>query len=385
MEERVKSQCPYSGRCGGCQMQEYSYEEQLKIKQKRLEELLGEFGPVEPIVGMEDPRHYRCKVHAAFGRGRDGKIISGVYQAESHRIVDVENCMIEHEAAGKIISAVRELLPRFKLQPYDEDRRRGFLRHVLVRVGRFSGEVMVVLVTASRLFPGKKEFVKELLRRCGQITTVVQNVNDRDTSMVLGKENETLYGPGRISDSLCGLSFLISPGAFYQVNPAQTETLYRTAMEFAGLTGEELVVDAYCGTGTIGLIAAKNARQVVGVELNRDAVKDAVINAKRNGVKNARFFADDAGRFLRRMAGNGERADVVFMDPPRSGSSEEFLRALREVEPKKVVYVSCDPETLRRDLAVLTKGGKYTTARIRGVDMFPYTEHVETVVELKRG
>ena len=377
--------CPHYGRCGGCQMQEYSYEEQLNIKQKRLQELLGEFGSVEPIVGMEDPAHYRCKVHAVFGRGRDGKTVSGVYQAESHRIVDVENCMIEHEAAGEIVAAIKALLPKFKLQPYDEDRRRGFLRHVLVRVGRFSGEIMVVLVTASRLFPGKKEFVRELLRRCPKITTVVQNVNDRPTSMVLGKDNETLYGPGRISDSLCGLSFLISPGAFYQVNPVQTEVLYGTAVEFASLTGKELVVDAYCGTGTIGLIAAKNARQVVGVELNRDAVKDAVLNARRNGVKNARFFADDAGKFLCRMAQEGETADVVFMDPPRSGSSEEFLRALLQVKPKKVVYVSCDPETLRRDLAVLTKGGKYTAQRIRGVDMFPYTEHVETVVELKRG
>lgn len=377
--------CPYYGRCGGCQMQEYSYEEQLQLKQKRLQELFGDFGPVEPIVGMEDPMHYRCKVHAAFGRGRDGKTVSGVYQAESHRIVAVENCLIEHEAAGKIVAAVKELLPKFKLQPYDEDRRRGFLRHVLVRVGRFSGEVMVVLVTASRLFPGKKEFVKELLRRCPEITTVVQNINDRPTSMVLGKDNETLFGPGRISDSLCGLNFLISPGAFYQVNPVQTEVLYGTAMEFAGLTGSELVVDAYCGTGTIGLIAAKNAREVVGVELNRDAVKDAVLNAKRNGIKNARFFADDAGKFLCRMAQEGEAANVVFMDPPRSGSSEEFLRALRQVKPEKIVYVSCDPDTLRRDLDILTKGGKYTAVRIRGVDMFPYTEHVETVVELKRG
>lgn len=377
--------CPYYGRCGGCQMQEYSYEEQLQLKQKRLQELFGDFGPVEPIVGMENPLHYRCKVHAAFGRGRDGKTVSGVYQAESHRIVAVENCLIEHEAAGKIVAAVKELLPKFKLQPYDEDRRRGFLRHVLVRVGRFSGEVMVVLVTASRLFPGKKEFVKELLRRCPEITTVVQNINDRPTSMVLGKDNETLFGPGRISDSLCGLNFLISPGAFYQVNPVQTEVLYGTAMEFAGLTGSELVVDAYCGTGTIGLIAAKNAREVVGVELNRDAVKDAVLNAKRNGIKNARFFADDAGKFLCRMAQEGEAADVVFMDPPRSGSSEEFLRALRQVKPEKIVYVSCDPDTLRRDLEILTKGGKYTAVRIRGVDMFPYTEHVETVVELKRG
>ncbi|MBR4869599.1 MAG: 23S rRNA (uracil(1939)-C(5))-methyltransferase RlmD, partial [Oscillospiraceae bacterium] len=339
----------------------------------------------EPIVGMEDPMHYRCKVHAAFGRGRDGKTVSGVYQAESHRIVAVENCMIEHEAAGKIVAAVKELLAKFKLQPYDEDRRRGFLRHVMVRVGRFSGEVMVVLVTASRLFPGKKEFVKELLRRCPEITTVVQNINDRATSMVLGKDNETLYGPGRISDSLCGLTFLISPSAFYQVNPVQTEVLYGTAMEFAALTGSELVVDAYCGTGTIGLIAAKNAGEVVGVELNRDAVKDAALNAKRNGIKNARFFADDAGKFLCRMAQEGQAADVVFMDPPRSGSSEEFLRALRQVKPEKIVYVSCDPDTLRRDLEILTKGGKYTAVRIRGVDMFPYTEHVETVVELKRG
>ena len=376
--------CPYYGRCGGCQMQEYSYEEQLQLKQKRLHELFGDFGPVEPIVGMEVRMHYRCKVHAAFGRGRDGKTVSGVYQAESHRIVAVENCLIEHEAAGKIVAAVKELLPKFKLQPYDEDRRRGFLRHVLVRVGRFSGEVMVVLVTASRLLPGKKEVVKELLRRCPEITTVVQNINDRPTSMVLGKDNETLFGPGRISDSLCGLNFLISPGAFYQVNPVQTEVLYGTAMEFAGLTGSELVVDAYCGTGTIGLIAAKNAREVVGVELNRDAVKDAVLNAKRNGIKNARFFADDAGKFLCRMAQEGEAADVVFMDPPRSGSSEDFLRALRQVKPEKIVYVSCDPDTLRRDLEILTKGGKYTAVRIRGVDMFPYTEHVETVVELKR-
>ena len=266
---------------------------------------------------------------------------------------------------------------------YDERRETGFLRHVLVRRSFSTGELMVVLVAATPRFPLQKPFLKALLERHPEITTVVLNVNDAFTPLVLGKRETVLYGPGYIEDELCGLRFRISPASFYQVNPAQTERLYETAMDFAGLTGRERVLDAYCGTGTIGLVASRRCASVAGVELNRDAVRDAIANAKRNGIKNAWFTCADAGRFMAGAAAEGEGCDVVFMDPPRAGASEEFLSALLSLAPPRVVYISCDPGTLARDLAVLKKG-PYRAGRIQPVDMFPHTEHIECVVKLSR-
>ena len=375
--------CPLYKKCGGCQLQNMTYDEQLSFKQAKTIKYLGRFGHVEEIIGMEEPTHYRNKVQAAFGTTRGGMIVSGVYQSSSHNIVLVDECMLEDKTADKIIVDIRKMLPRFKLTAYNEDTGKGFLRHVLVKRGFATGEVMVVLVTGSAVFPGKKDFLKALLKKHEEITTVIWNINPSKTSLVLGKREEVLYGSGYIEDILCGKKFRISAKSFYQINPVQTEKLYGTAIEFAGLTGKETVLDAYCGIGTIGLVALDKAKQVVGVELNEDAVRDAIMNAKLNEAKNIRFFCADAGEFMVGMAEANEKVDVVFMDPPRAGSDIPFLKSIATLKPKKVVYVSCNVETQARDLAFLCKNG-YKVGRIQPVDMFPHTNHVECVVLLSR-
>ena len=375
--------CPLAKKCGGCQLQNMTYERQLKWKQARCEILLKKFGKVEKIIGMDNPYHYRNKVQAAFGRTKSGKIISGVYQSGSHRIVSVDSCMTEDEIADKIIVDIRSMLPSFKIWTYDEDRGTGFLRHVLVKRGFSSGEVMVVLVGASGYFPMKKKFTAALLEKHPEITTVVLNINPKNTNLVLGDKEEVLYGSGYIEDTLCGCVFRISPKSFYQINPVQTEKLYGKAMELAQLDENTKVLDAYCGIGTIGLVAARTAGKVIGVELNPDAVKDAISNCKRNGMENARFYCADAGDFMQELAANGENFDVVFMDPPRSGSSKKFIDSLVASSPERVVYISCNPETLARDLNMLTHKG-YKVRKICPVDMFPHTNHIETVCLLSK-
>lgn len=334
---------------------------------------------------METPYHYRNKVSAAFALARNQQIISGVYQDSTHRIVPVDHCLIEDPKADEIICSIRRLMKSFKLLPYDEVTQKGFLRHVLIKRGFATNQIMVVLVTSTPVFPAKKRFTEALLKLHPEITTILMNLNDRYTSMVLGEQEKVLYGPGKIQDILCGCRFQISAKSFYQINPAQTEALYLKAMEYAGLTGSETVIDAYCGIGTIGLVAAKRgAKKVVGVELNRDAVKDAIENAKLNKLSNAWFCAGDAGEFMLEMSLEKEPADVVFMDPPRAGSDRTFLSSLIALSPQKVVYISCNPETQQRDLRYLTSKGPYRVTRIQPVDMFPHTNHVETVVQLVR-
>ena len=382
--ERKKSLCPHFKTCGGCQYLDMPYEKQLEHKKKEVSDLLRPFCRVEEIIGMDDPFHYRNKVHAVMARDRKGRIISGVYKEGTHTVLPVETCLIENKKADEIIGTIRELLPSFKMKVFDEDTGYGFLRHVLVRTAHATGEIMVVLITASPVFPSKNNFVKALRKVHPEITTVVQNVNGRDTSMVLGEKEHVLYGPGFIVDVLCGKKFRISSKSFYQINPVQTEKLYNLAIEAAGLTGKETVVDAYCGIGTIGIVAASAAKEVIGVELNKDAVRDAVTNAKANGEKNIRFYNNDAGKFMVQMASQNAHADVVFMDPPRSGSTEEFMDAVAILNPDRVVYVSCNPETLARDLAYFKKKG-YKAERGWAVDQFPMTGHVETVVLLSKG
>lgn len=375
--------CPVMKECGGCQLLDLDYSEQLKRKQKKVEELFKDICPVMPIIGMKNPFHYRNKVHAVFDRDNRGNIISGIYQENSHDVVPVERCMIEDEKADEIIGSIRGMLKSFKIRTYDEDTGFGLLRHVLIRRAFATNETMVVLVTASPVFPSKNNFVKALREKHPEITTIVQNINGRGTSMVLGKNENVLYGKGYIVDELCGCRFRISPKSFYQINPVQTEVLYGKAMGLAGLTGKEVVLDAYCGIGTIGIIASKQARQVIGVELNQDAVRDAVSNAKMNGIQNIRFYCNDAGRFLVNMAERGEKADIVFMDPPRSGSTEEFMDSIGKLGVGKVVYVSCSPETLARDVRYMKKLG-YRAEAVWGVDMFPGTVHVECVCLMTR-
>ena len=339
--------------------------------------LLSKYGKVEPIIGMENPYYYRNKVHAVFDRDRKGNIVSGTYEAKTHRVVPVENCLIEDKKSQEIIRTIRGLLKSFKIKTYDEDTGYGLFRHVLIRRGFKSGEIMVVLVLGSPILPSSNNFVKALRKEHPEITTVVLNINDRKTSMILGEREKVLYGKGFIRDELCGCTFRISPKSFYQVNPVQTEILYQKAIEFAHLTGKESVIDAYCGIGTIGLIASGHAKEVVGVELNKDAVKDAILNAKENQIRNVRFFQGDAGEFMEAMAAEGNSMDVLFMDPPRAGSDEKFMASAVKMGPEKIVYISCNPETLARDL-------KYLVKKIQPVEMFAFTEHVETVVLLSR-
>lgn len=380
---KAGSMCPVSHKCGGCQYIDIPYKKQLKKKQRTVSDLLSSFARTEPIIGMENPYHYRNKVSAAFSRDHRGNIISGVYEEGSHFVVPVDLCLLENEKADEIIVTIRSLLRSFKLRVYDEDTGYGLLRHVLVRTAHATGEIMVVLVTASPVFPSKNNFVKALRERHPEITTIVQNVNGRNTSMVLGNKENVLYGKGYIEDVLCGKRFRISPRSFYQINSVQTEILYRTAISYAGCTGREKVLDAYCGTGTIGIIAAERAGEVIGVELNGDAVRDAVTNARQNAVKNISFYHKDAGEFMCQLAEQKEHIDVVFMDPPRAGSDEAFLNALCILKPDRVVYVSCNPQTLQRDLHFLTKRG-YTVQKIQPVDMFPNCVDVEVVTCLQR-
>ena len=380
---KAPEKCPAAKKCGGCDYQGMSYEEQLKKKQKQMNSLLGSFCPVHPIIGMAEPYHYRNKVHAVFDRRRDGTIVSGVYEKNSHRVVPVEHCMIEDSVSDAIIQDIKGLLKSFKIKVYDEDSGYGLLRHVLIRRGFSSGQVLVVLVVSSPIFPSKNNFVKALRKLHPEITSVVLNLNDKKTSMVLGEREIILFGKGYIEDTLCGKVFRISAKSFYQVNPVQTEILYQKAISLAALTGKERIIDAYCGIGTIGLTASDKAGEVIGVELNPAAVKDAIANAKRNSIKNARFFQGDAGKFMTQMAENGEHADVVFMDPPRSGSDEAFLSSAVRLAPKRIVYISCGPDTLARDLKYLTKHG-YRAEEAWPVDMFPWTAHVETVVLMSR-
>ena len=378
----TNSMCPVSRRCGGCQFLDIPYEKQLQHKQKQVEDLLKGICPVKKITGMENPFYYRNKVHAVFGYQK-GKAISGVYEEGTHEIVPVEQCMIEDKKADEIIGTIRGMLKSFKIKTYDEDTGYGLLRHVLVKRGFATNQVMVVLVTASPVFPSRNNFVKALREKHPEITTIIQNINDRGTSMVLGEKEHVLYGPGFIVDELCGFRFRISSRSFYQINPVQTEKLYRLAIQAAGLTGKETVIDAYCGIGTIGIAVSPEAKEVIGVELNPDAVRDAVTNAKVNGVKNIRFYCNDAGKFMIQMASQGGKADVVFMDPPRSGSTEEFINAVATLKPARVVYVSCGPDTLARDLTVFKRKG-YEAKEAWGVDMFPFTGHCEVCVKLER-
>ena len=373
--------CKVAKKCGGCQYQGVPYEKQLSEKQKAVRQLMQPFCKTAEITGMQDPYHYRNKVHAVFARKKDGTIISGVYEEGTHRVVPVEACQIEDKKADAIINDIRGLLKSFKIKTYNEDIGYGLLRHVLIRRGFTTGEIMVVLVLGSPVMPSKNNFVKALRKLHPEITTVVLNVNDKRTSMVLGDRETTIYGKGYIEDVLCGLTFRISSKSFYQINPVQTEKLYGKAMELAGLTGKERVIDAYCGIGTIGMVAAKSAKEVIGVELNPDAVRDAIKNAKRNQMKNIRFYQDDAGRFMEKMAAKGEKADVVFMDPPRSGSTEQFMKSAVTLAPQKIVYISCDPQTQARDLKYLTKHG-YKAMGAYPYDMFPFTKHAENIVLL---
>lgn len=381
------NKCPLIKKCGGCQYIGKSYQETLDMKLKNMRKMFSSFGDVETIMGMENPYHYRNKINVAFKRKKNGEIIAGIYEEGTHHVLSHPEggCLIEDRRAYPIIRTIKKLIPSFKINIYNEDKGYGLLRHVMIRTAPSTGEIMVVLVTASPVFPSKNNFSKALVKVHPEITTIVQNINSKDTSMVLGERNQVMYGKGYINDVLCGIKFRISPNSFYQINSLQTEKLYSKAIEYAGLSGEETILDAYCGIGTIGLVASGKCKEVIGVELNREAVGDAKTNARINACKNVSFYNNDAGKFMVNMAANSDKkVDVVFMDPPRSGSSKEFLSSVAKLNPKKVVYISCGPDTLLRDLRHITNVPKYKVERMIACDMFCWTEHCEMIVLLSR-
>lgn len=369
----------YEKKCGGCPLLALPYREQLAKKQARLQELLGGFAPVKAVQGMAEPLHYRNKAIASFATQR-GKLVCGLYAEGTHRVLPGADCLLQEEILNKTLAAVLDAARACRWTAYDEDRGTGLLRHTVLR-SSCGGKVLVTLVTPGPDLPGSKNFCTALRKKAPWVVSIVQNINPTRSSAVLGSREKTLYGPGFVLDTLCGTQFAISSRSFYQVNRTQTEVLYKKALELAKLTGRETVIDAYCGIGTIGLCAAPLAKQVIGVERNPAAVKDAAANARHNKIANARFVCADATEWMAAAAGEGLHPDVVFLDPPRAGSTPECIAAVNKMKPRRIVYVSCDPETLARDVAAFTRLG-WRAAKFCPVDLFPQTKHVETVVLL---
>ena len=382
-----KRWCPLFGKCGGCDYVNETYDYELMMKWLREDKLLGRYGRVEKVLSSPSLTGYRCKVQAVCGRDRDGKFITGQYRKGSHHLFPIRSCSLEDGMATAVLQTVRQMATRFSISPFDEDRGTGDLRHILIRTGWKTRETMVVLVTAKKDFPHKDDFVSAIHQKNPNVVTVVQVINNEKTSMVIPKDSEEiiLWGKGYIVDNLCGLDFRISAKSFYQVNPEMAERLYEIAMNMARLRPTDTVIDAYCGTGTIGLVAAsRGVKEVIGIESNPDAVKDAKLNAEANGISNARFIVDDASKGLKSAQKEGQKCDVLFLDPPRAGSSEEFLAAAGRMEPEVIVYISCNPETLARDLRYIVRFLPYKVLGIQPVDLFPGSESIETVVLLSK-
>ncbi|MCR4633708.1 MAG: 23S rRNA (uracil(1939)-C(5))-methyltransferase RlmD [Erysipelotrichaceae bacterium] len=373
--------CPYSTWCGGCKYQSIDYNEQLLMKQKRAEKLLSRFHHVEKILSCKNETNYRNKVQISFGMDEDRHVLCGYYLPDSHRIVPIDRCDLADERINRLIFSLKRIVISERIPIYDERRRKGCLRHILFRTSN-TGEMMVVFVTGSRTLYKAQQLVKAVLHYNPDVTTIVHNINELPVSKVLGKRNHTLYGKGYITDKLCGLSFRISPSSFYQVNKYQTQVLYEEAIRLADLKENEVLIDAYCGTGTIGLTASRSVKKVIGVEIVETAIKDALINCKINGIQNAEFLAEDAGKYMEKLSRQNAYIDTVIMDPPRSGSDTRFLSCLTRLSPDKIIYISCNPDTLARDLKQLQKA--YDVEWIQPVDMFPFTDHIECIVKLVR-
>ena len=390
---RVIPSCPVARQCGGCQLQAMSYEEQLKFKERKVMNNLiriGKFAEDEihmlPIMGMEEPWRYRNKAQFPFGKDKDGNVIAGFYAGRTHAIVEAEDCLLGVEENREILDIVKQFMKEMKIEPYDELSHKGLVRHVLIRKGFKTGEIMVCLVINGNKLPGKERLVEMLTGVDGikGMTSISYSVNQEKTNVIMGKEIVNLYGPGYITDYIGNVKYQISPLSFYQVNPVQTERLYGTALEYAGLTGNEIVWDLYCGIGTISLFLAQKAKKVYGVEIVPQAIEDARRNAEINGIHNAEFFVGKAEEVLpERFEKNHVHADVIVVDPPRKGCDAVCLDTILKMRPERVVYVSCDSATLARDLRYLADGG-YVVERGRCCDMFPGTVHCETVVLLSQ-
>ncbi|MDQ0208408.1 23S rRNA (uracil(1939)-C(5))-methyltransferase RlmD [Alkalicoccobacillus murimartini] len=384
--DRTEAPCPIYSQCGGCQLQHMTYDGQLRYKQKQVQDALERLGgitdvTVQPTLGMDNPWRYRNKSQVPVGE-RDGEVIAGFYQERSHRIVDMEECIIQNEHSDAIVQKVKEMANQYGIRGYDEDKHRGTLRHVVVRYGRQSGELMVVFVTRDEALPNKKNIIEDIRTAFPAVKSIVQNVNPKRTNVIFGDKTKVLWGEEYIYDSIGEIKFAISARSFYQVNPEQTKVLYDKTLEYAKLSGSETVIDAYCGIGTISLFLAQQAKHVYGVEIVPEAISDAKRNAELNGLTNTDFAVGEAENVIPWWAAQGIRPDVFVVDPPRKGCDEKLLMTMLEMKPKRIVYVSCNPATLARDLKVLEEGG-YKTKQVQPVDMFPQSTHVECVVEME--
>lgn len=382
-KERITNGCPYQKECGGCQFQHINYEYETKLKKDFLNDLFKPFHLKNEINinPMYDPLHYRNKCQMTYKLSKTKRVVCGFYEEYSHNLVTVTDCPLQSSRANQIIKELNKVLTKHKIMPYDEKTRKGTIRHVYVRYGFNSKEAMLVIVTNGEMFPGRNNVIKDLPKEELGIKTIVQNYNARDTSVVLGDKEKILYGPGFIYEMVGNYKFKISSKSFFQINTIGMKKLYDIALKNAEITKNDIVIDAYCGVGTISIFASKYAKKVIGVELNRQAITDAKINAKINNITNIEFLADDATNFMTHLAKDRVHIDVVIMDPPRDGSTKQFIDAIGHLQPRKVVYVSCDPRTLKRDLYQFFEND-YVLKSIEAVDMFPRTLHTECVAVL---
>lgn len=379
-KERVEPKCEHYLKCGSCHLLHMNEKAQKEFKINYVENCFSDYKlptKIEEYISSDIKEGYRNKMQVAYGI-KEGKIIYGFYEEDSHRIIPLKKCLVQSEKQNQIVKEIAQIIKELRLTVYSEDKRTGLIRFVMIREGYYSKEILVTIVTSTDIFPGRSEFVKRLRNKCPYITSIVQNINTRKTSIILGEEERVLYGPGYIKDTLSGIDFKISSKTFYQINPSQTENLYKKVEEYAGLTGKEYVLDAYCGVGTIGMILSKNAYKVVGVENNKQSVLNARNNAKENKITNISFVCDDATNYI---LNTNDQFDVLIIDPPRSGSTPEFLHAIEKMKVQKIIYVSCEAKTQARDLSILKD---YKIVKKSLVDMFVGTYHVETVVLLEK-
>lgn len=385
--ERVEPDCPVFSKCGGCVWRHISYSAECRLKQQKVEDAVRRIGGIDtefkPIISCEKTNRYRNKAQLPVGRGKNGEVQTGFYSPHSHRIIDCGNCALQPEVFNDVISVTREFIDLTNCELYDELSGKGRLRHLYMRLGETTNELMVCYVVNGNGLKREDLLVQMLRERLSNLKTVIINSNREKTNVILGRKNRVVFGSGYISDELCGLKFKISPFSFWQVNRAQAEKLYTKAKEYAALTGSETLLDLYCGTGTIGLTMARECGELIGVEIVEDAVNDAVLNAEANGIKNARFICADAPQAAERLKEEGVSPDVIVLDPPRKGCGGELVKTIGRMNPKRVVYVSCDPATLARDLKYFSENG-YKTIEVTPCDMFPRTAHVESVALIIR-
>ncbi len=384
---RIDPVCPLAHECGGCQIQNIDYTKQLELKKNRVSSDIERIGKLENVLvhdtlGMDNPFNYRNKAQFPVGVG-GGKTLIGFYKQGTHEIVSIDECKIQHGINDKIVEIFKEIIDKNKIPVYDEKTGKGIIRHVLTRISYTSGDIMVVIITKGKELPFKDEIIRKLTQGIPKIKSIIQNINPKKTNVVMGRECKTLHGEDKIIDYIGDLKFEISPLSFFQVNPFQTKVLYDKVLEYAKLTGNETLVDIYCGIGTISLFLAKQAKKVYGIEVIESAIEDAKKNAQLNNLNNVEFFLGKAEEVAPKLYKKGLRADVVVVDPPRKGCDREVLETIAMMNPKRVVYVSCKPSTLARDLKILDELG-YKTIEVQPVDMFPHTAHVECVTVLYR-